>query len=81
MHLGHSAHPKPRAISAPAASHLHAAGPGGRLLSGAYLGAVMAHFVIDAGLWRLRDPFPRQFLASHVPYLVPAREIQDSGYR
>ena len=64
-----------------AASHLHAAGPGGRLLFGAYLGAVMAHFVIDAGLWRLRDPFPRQFLASHVPYLVPAREIQDSGYR
>jgi hypothetical protein len=55
------------------ASHLHGAAPLGRLLFGAYLGAVMAHFVIDAGLWRLRDPFPRAFLAQHVPYLVPRR--------
>jgi hypothetical protein len=55
------------------ASHLHAAAPAERLLFGAYLGAVMAHFVIDAGLWRLRDPFPRAFLARRVPYLVPAR--------
>ncbi len=54
-----------------AASHQHGAGPAGRLLFGAYLGAVMAHFVIDAGLWRLRDPFPRAFLASRVPSLVP----------
>jgi len=43
-----------------------------RALYGAYLGAVMAHFVIDAGLWRLRDKFPRALLASRVPYLVPA---------
>ncbi len=56
-----------------AASHLHGAGPAGRLAFGGYLGAVMAHFVIDAGLWRLRDPFPRAFLASRVPWLVPAR--------
>ena len=52
------------------ASHLHNAGPAGRVLFGAYLGALMAHFVIDAGLWRLRDPFPRAFLAQRVPYLV-----------
>jgi hypothetical protein len=32
----------------------------------------MAHFVIDASLWRLRDPFPRAFLAARVPGLVPA---------
>ena len=56
-----------------AASHLHSAGPAGRLLFGAYLGAVMAHFVVDAGLWRLREPFPRAFLAARVPGLVPAR--------
>jgi hypothetical protein len=55
-----------------AASHLHGAGPAGRLVFGAYLGAVMAHFVIDAGLWRLRDPFPRAFLASRAPGLLPA---------
>jgi len=30
----------------------------------------MAHFVIDAGLWRLRDSFPRRFLASRTPYLL-----------
>jgi hypothetical protein len=53
------------------ASHLHRAGPPARLLFGAYLGAVMAHFVVDAGLWRLRDPFPRRFLAGAVPSLVP----------
>jgi hypothetical protein len=58
-----------------ATSHLHGAVPAGRLLFGAYLGAVMAHFVIDAGLWRLRDPFPRSFLAERVPYLVPARAV------
>jgi hypothetical protein len=56
-----------------AASHLHGAAPAGRLLFGAYLGAVMAHFVIDASVWRLRDPFPRAFLASRVPGLAPAR--------
>jgi len=26
--------------------------------------------VIDAGLWRLRDSFPRRFLASRMPYLL-----------
>ncbi len=51
-------------------SHLHGTSPATRLLFGAYLGAVMAHFVIDAGLWRLRDPFPRMFLAHRLPSLV-----------
>jgi hypothetical protein len=55
------------------ASHLHGAGPAGRLVFGAYLGAVMAHFVVDAGLWRLRDPFPRAFLAARAPGLLPSR--------
>jgi drug/metabolite transporter superfamily protein YnfA len=53
------------------ASHLHDAGPGGRLIFGAYLGVVMAHFVIDAGLWRMRDPLARNILVTHLPYLVP----------
>lgn len=53
------------------ASHLHASpAPLERALYGAYLGAVMAHFVIDAGLWRLRDEFPRRFLTASVPYLL-----------
>jgi hypothetical protein len=54
-----------------AGSHLHGAPPAGRLLFGAYLGAVMAHFVVDAGLWRLRDPVPRAFLGRQAPYLLP----------
>ena len=52
------------------ASHLHGHAGIVRGLYGAYLGVVMAHFVIDAGLWRLRDPFPRRFLARRAPYLV-----------
>lgn len=56
-----------------AASHLHNADPAGRLIFGGYLGVVMAHFVIDAGLWRMRDPLARQFLANYLSYLMPAR--------
>jgi hypothetical protein len=62
-----------------AASHLHGAAFAGRLAFGAYLGAVMAHFVIDASLWRLRDPFPRAFLASRVPGLLPPRVPAPDG--
>jgi hypothetical protein len=59
------------------ASHLHDGGWPFRVLYGAYLGVVMAHFVIDAGLWRLRDSFPRRFLTSRVPYLLrPPTERQ-----
>jgi hypothetical protein len=52
------------------ASHLHTGGSIDRAVYGAYLGAVMAHFVVDAGLWRLRDPAPRAFLNSRVPGLL-----------
>jgi len=63
-----------------AASHVHgAAAVAGRLAFGAYLGVVMAHFVIDASLWRLRDPFPRAFLAAWVPGLLPARSPAADG--
>jgi hypothetical protein len=51
-----------------AASHLHSGTPALRLAFGAYLGVVMAHFVVDAGLWRLREPFPRQFLSEHLRF-------------
>jgi hypothetical protein len=58
------------------ASDQIAARPAGRILFGLFLGAVMAHFVIDAGIWRMRDAFPRAFLAARVPYLVPAASRQ-----
>lgn len=54
------------------ASDQLAAGPALRWLYGLFLGAVMAHFVIDAGLWRMRDQFPHAFLRSRLPYLLPA---------
>ena len=57
------------------ASHLHGFPPAIRLVFGAYLGVVTAHFVIDSGFWRMRDPFPRAFLARHVPGLVPPRAL------
>ncbi len=52
-------------------SHLHGSGTALRGLFGVYLGLVMTHFVVDAGLWRQRDPFPRRLLASRVPWLRP----------
>lgn len=51
-------------------SHLHAGGAASRAVYGGYLGIVMTHFVLDAGLWRLRDPFPRQFLAARLPGVI-----------
>jgi hypothetical protein len=57
-------------IALSAASHLHGAPTAERLVFGAYLGLVMTHFVVDAGLWRLRDPFPRAFLSARLPYLI-----------
>jgi hypothetical protein len=65
------------------ASHLHTGGDIARVGYGAYLGVVMAHFVADAGLWRLRDAFPRRFLSSRLPSLlqqpaVPATDASPS---
>ena len=51
-------------------SHLHGDGLPLRLLFGAYLGVLAAHFVVDAGIWRLREPFVRAFLSQRVGYLV-----------
>ena len=62
-----------------AASHLHSASPAWRVLYGGYLGVVMVHFVIDGGLWRMRDSFPRSFLAARVPYLLPGGRPEGSA--
>ena len=62
-----------------AASHLHDAVAPGRILFGAYLGVVMAHFVIDAGLWRMRDPLARDFVTTHLPFARPAARAAPAG--
>jgi hypothetical protein len=54
-----------------ALSHTHASASGLRVLFGLYLGVVATHFVVDAGLWRLRDPDVRAFLSARLPALVP----------
>ena len=51
-------------------SHLHGDVPSLRLLFGVYLGLLAGHFVVDAGIWRLREPFVRSFLSRRVGYLV-----------
>lgn len=52
-------------------SHLHDSPVAAeRALYGAFLGVVMAHFVLDAALWRLREEFPRRLLGEALPYLV-----------
>ncbi len=38
-------------------------------LYGLGLGVVMAHFVIDAGIWRLREPFQRSYMAERFSFL------------
>jgi hypothetical protein len=52
------------------ASHRHGTDALSRGLFGVYLGLTMAHFVVDAGLWRLRDAFPRELLEPRLPYLL-----------
>lgn len=56
-------------------SHLHDGAPLGRALFGVYLGLSTAHFVIDAGLWRLRDEFPRAFLTRRLPFLLAPERV------
>lgn len=51
-------------------SHLHSASAPMRGLYGVFLGLSAAHFVVDAGLWRLREQFPRAFLRERLPYLL-----------
>ncbi len=58
-------------------SHLHGEGPPLRLFFGVYVGLLAAHFVVDAGIWRLREPFVRAFLSQRVGYLV--RSVRPSG--
>jgi hypothetical protein len=51
-------------------SHLHGDGDPLGLFFGVYLGLLAGHFVVDAGIWRLREPFVRGFLTGRVGYLV-----------
>jgi hypothetical protein len=53
------------------ASHLHLSNAALlRGVFGLYVGLVCAHFIVDARLWRLSQPFPRAFLGSRIPFLL-----------
>ena len=55
-----------------AASHLHLSGTAAlRGVFGLYVGLVCVHFLVDARLWRLSQPFPRAFLGARLPFLFP----------
>lgn len=51
-------------------SHLHGQPGATQALFGVFLGLSMSHFVVDAGLWRMRDEFPRAFLSARLPFLL-----------
>jgi hypothetical protein len=38
-------------------------------LNGVFYGAVMAHFVLDAGIWRLREPFQRRYIRDRFSFV------------
>ena len=48
-------------------------GPYAMPIFGVYLGFVMWHFVTDADIWRLREPFQRQYMNSAFPFLNSKR--------
>jgi hypothetical protein len=53
-----------------------AMGQGGavsRLLFGLAIGTVMSHFVVDAGVWRLRYQFQRQYVRRAFPFIFERR--------
>jgi len=45
-------------------------GPWRQAVFGAYLGFVMWHFLLDAGVWRLSDPVQRAYMAERFPFLA-----------
>ena len=69
-------------VTLSAASHLHVSGSAVlRGVFGLYVGLVCVHFLVDARLWRLSRPFPRAFLGSRLPFLVPPVRRASPGCR
>jgi hypothetical protein len=49
-------------IAGAGALALNFAADAGGLLKGLFVGGVMAHFIVDAGIWRLRESFQRGYM-------------------
>lgn len=57
-------------VAVHATAHRPEGGDIGRALFGVYLGVLAAHFVVDAGLWRMRDQTARAFVERSLPDLA-----------
>jgi hypothetical protein len=53
------------AVSAPDIADL----PYGFAIYGVFVGTVMTHFVVDAGIWRLREPFQRGYMRERFSFV------------
>jgi hypothetical protein len=53
-----------------ASAHVPAGSLASRLVFGVYLGVATAHFVVDASIWKLRDPATRAVLTERLPGLL-----------
>ncbi|HEY2870614.1 MAG TPA: hypothetical protein VGJ56_01780 [Reyranella sp.] len=53
------------AVTAPDIADL----PYGRAIYGVFVGVVMTHFVLDAGIWRLREPFQRSYIRERFSFV------------
>jgi hypothetical protein len=45
----------------------------GRAFYGVFIGLVMTHFVYDAGIWRLREPFQRGYMRKKFAFVFDRR--------
>jgi hypothetical protein len=53
------------AVTAPDIADL----PYGLAIYGLFVGTVMSHFVLDAGIWRLREPFQRSYMRERFSFV------------
>jgi hypothetical protein len=53
------------AVTAPDIADL----PCGLAIYGVFVGIVMTHFVLDAGIWRLREPFQRGYMRERFSFV------------
>lgn len=48
-------------------------------LAGLSIALTMGHFVVDAGIWRLRDSFVRSYVGAAFPFLGPGGRSQPAA--
>lgn len=59
----------PLVVGCAVVGYLLMTAPAGGLAAGAVYGVTMSHFVVDAGLWKMRDPEHRAYMRSRFSFL------------